>query len=186
VHGDHSGGLTVDGRRVFPHAELHLARAELAYWSDDQARARATPAQQKMFDAGRAALAPYLAAGQVRTFDGTATLFPGIRAIAAAGHTPGHSFYEVENGGHRMLFLGDMIHIAEIQLPDPSITIEFDSDQVGAAATRRKVLAELAASHKLVAAPHISFPGLGHIYRDGKGYGFAPIPYSANVVEVGQ
>ncbi|MDR3438735.1 MBL fold metallo-hydrolase [Telmatospirillum sp.] len=186
VHADHSGGLTQDGSRIFPNADIYVAKAELDYWFDDQAKAHAKTENQKMFVEGRASLAPYIAAGRIRTFLGAATLFPGIRSIPAPGHTPGHSFYEVENEGHRMLFLGDVVHLAEIQLPYPSTTIDFDADESLAAQTRKRVLSELADSHELAAAPHISFPGMGHIYRDGKGYGWAPIPYSANVVEVGQ
>jgi glyoxylase-like metal-dependent hydrolase (beta-lactamase superfamily II) len=186
VHGDHSGGLTVDGRRVFPNAGVYLAKAELDYWLSDTAKARAKASHQTMFEQGRAALAPYQAAGRIRTFSAPATLFPGIRAIPAPGHTPGHSFYEIESGGHRMRVIGDIIHAAEIQLQRPDITVDFDADETQAARTRRSALAEFASTHELLAAPHISFPGLGHIVRSGSGYAWMPIPYAAGVREVGQ
>src|SRR5262249_26740457 len=75
-------------------------------------RKRATPNHQKMFEGGRAALAPYQAAGHIRTFVGPATLFPGIRAIPA----PGHSFYAIQNRGHRMWVIGDVVlsHLGEV------------------------------------------------------------------------
>lgn len=185
VHGDHSGGLTVDGRRVFPNADIYLAKGELDYWMSDAAKARAKASHQKMFEEGRAALAPYRAAGRVRTFSAPATLFPGIRAIPAPGHTPGHSFYEIESRGSRMRVIGDIVHAAEIQLQRPSITIDFDADEAQAAATRRAALTEFARTHELLAAPHISFPGLGRVARSGAGYVWLPIPYSAVVREVG-
>ncbi|HEY0178707.1 MAG TPA: MBL fold metallo-hydrolase [Dokdonella sp.] len=186
VHGDHSGGLTRDGRRVFANADLYLAQAELDYWLSDAAKARAKASHQKMFEEGRAALAPYRATGRVRTFVAPSTLFAGIRAIPAPGHTPGHSFYEVESRGHRMRVVGDVVHVAEIQLPRPGITIDFDADEALAAKTRSAALAELAGTHELVAAPHLSFPGLGHVYRAASGYAWAPIPYSADVRQVGR
>ncbi|MFL0418371.1 MBL fold metallo-hydrolase [Sphingomonas sp. 179-I 2A4 NHS] len=186
VHGDHSGGLTVDGRRVFPNAYIYLAKRELDYWLNDEARARAKPSHQKMFEEGRAALAPYRAAGRIRTFTAPSTLLPGIRVIAAPGHTPGHSFYEIESRGHRMRVIGDIIHAAEVQLPRPDITVDYDADEALAAKTRASALAELARTHELVAAPHISFPGLGHVVRSGTGYFWMAIPYSAEVRQVGQ
>lgn len=185
VHGDHSGGLTVEGRRVFPNAEIYLAKQELEYWLSDAAKARAKASHSKMFEEGRAALAPYYAAGRIRTFTAPAELFPGIRATAAPGHTPGHSFFEIESRGNRLRVVGDIIHAAEIQLPRPDITIDFDADEARAAKTRTAALAELAGTHELVAAPHVSFPGLGHVVRAGVGYAWTPIPYSAAVRQVG-
>ncbi|MDR6849298.1 MBL fold metallo-hydrolase [Sphingomonas sp. BE137] len=186
VHGDHSGGLTLDGQRVFPNATIYLSKSELDYWLSDAAKARAKASHQQMFVQGRAALAPYMTAGRIRTFDAPATLFPGIRAIAAPGHTPGHTFYEIESRGHRMRVVGDIIHAAEVQLQRPDITVDFDADEALAARTRKAALAELARAHTLVAAPHISFPGLGHIARSDAGYAWAPIPYSSVVRDIGQ
>ena len=186
VHRDHSGGITHDGKRVFPNATLYLAKAELDYWMSDEVKAKAKASHQDMFLKGRPALAPYLAADRVQTFTQGAEVFPGIRTIAAPGHTPGHTLYEVTNAGHTMLFIGDMIHVAEVQLPMPAITVDYDDNEAEAAKTRIETLAMLARTHELVAAPHISFPGLGHIYKQANGYAWAPVPYAAHVVQVGQ
>ena len=185
VHGDHSGGLTRDGRRVFPNADVYLDRRELEYWMSDVEKGLAKPAHADWFDQGRAALAPYQAAGRVRTFDGATQLFEGVRAIPAPGHTPGHSVYEIESQDHRLRVIGDMIHAVEIQLADPTVTIDYDADEAKAAVTREAALAELADSQELVAAPHISFPGLGHIYRAGDGFAWAPLPYAFTTREEG-
>ena len=32
---------------------------------------------------------PYIASGQLRTFDGATTLFPGVHTVPERGHTPG-------------------------------------------------------------------------------------------------
>lgn len=186
VHGDHSGGLLHGAERTFPNAELYLAKAELDYWMSDAERARAKPSHQKMFTEGRAALAPYIAAGRVHTFTGRTTLFPGITAIPAPGHTPGHSFYELESEGRRLLIIGDTVHAAEVQLSDPSVSIDYDVDPAGAATRRKATLAQLAASHELAAGDHLSFPGLGHIVRSGSGFAFVPLPYDAAVTQVGK
>ena len=186
VHGDHSGGLLRNGDRAFPNAELYLAKAELDYWMSDAKRARAKPSHQKMFPEGRAALAPYIAADRIRTFTGRTTLFTGIAAIPAAGHTPGHSFYELESEGRRMLVIGDVVHAAEVQMADPSVVIDYDVDPAAAAARRKAILAQLAQSRELAAGGHLSFPGLGHVIRSGSGFAFVPLPYDAGKADVGQ
>ena len=186
VHGDHSGGLARGGARAFPNAQLYFAKAELDYWMSDAERARAKPSHQKMFAEGRAALAPYIAAGCIHTFTGRTTLFPGITAIPAPGHTPGHSFYELENDGRRLLVIGDTIHAAEIQLADPSVTVDYDVAPAAAAVQRKAILAQLAQSHELAAGDHLSFPGLGHMVRSGSGFAFVPLPYEDGVAEVGR
>ena len=186
VHGDHSGGLLRNGERTFPNAELYLAKAELDYWMSDAERARAKPSHQKMFTEGRTALAPYIAAGRIHNFTGRTTLFPGITAVPAPGHTPGHSFYELESEGRRLLVIGDTIHAAEIQLQNPSVTVDYDVDPAAAAAQRKLVLAQLAQSHELAAGDHLSFPGLGHVVRAGSGFAFVPLPYDTVVADVGR
>jgi glyoxylase-like metal-dependent hydrolase (beta-lactamase superfamily II) len=114
----------------------------------------------------------------VKAFQETGRLFDGVRAIAAPGHTPGHVFYEIESQGRRLRIIGDLIHAAEVQMADPSVTIDYDLDEPQAAATRQAALAELADERILTGAPHISFPGLGHVYRAGRGFAWTALPYS--------
>jgi glyoxylase-like metal-dependent hydrolase (beta-lactamase superfamily II) len=181
VHGDHSGGLSVNGGRVFPRATIYLARADYDYWMSDAELARAKTSHKAMFAQGRAALAPYIVAGKLHVFHGATTLFPGITTIPAPGHTPGHSFYRIANGQDHVVVIGDIIHAAEVQFPHPEVTADFDADPAQARATRERVLAELARSHELVAADHVSFPGVGHVTRNGKGYQWSAQPYQALV-----
>jgi glyoxylase-like metal-dependent hydrolase (beta-lactamase superfamily II) len=84
-----------------------------------------------------------VAAGHVKTFEGATKLFPGLRTLPAYGHTPGHTYYVLEDGGEKLVFMGDTIHAPDAQFDDPDITIAFDVDQVQAAATRRKALTDL-------------------------------------------
>lgn len=186
VHADHSGGLMRDNKRIFPNADIYLAKEELQYWMSDAEKLKAPPSHQSMFIQGRAVLAPYIAAGKIKTFQGAVELVPGIKTIPAPGHTPGHTFYEVESEGHRFRVIGDIIHFAEVQFPHPGTTVGFDTDEAAAAKARAQALSTFADSHELVAAEHISFPGLGHVYRAGNGFAWAPIPYSASVAEVGR
>ncbi|HWW70439.1 MAG TPA: MBL fold metallo-hydrolase [Duganella sp.] len=108
----------------------------------------------------------------------------GITARALPGHTPGHTGYLVESRGKRMLFWGDTVHVAEVQFDHPEITIEYDVDQPAAAAARRTLLDEVAATGVVVASPHISFPGLGHLRKVGKSYRWIALPYDDRVTQL--
>lgn len=67
------------------------------------------------------------------------------------------------------MLAGDLIHVAAVQLASPEVAIAFDSDQPQVAATRARVIAELARDGSLVAVAHFSFPGLGRLRQAGNG-----------------
>jgi glyoxylase-like metal-dependent hydrolase (beta-lactamase superfamily II) len=178
LHGDHSGGLSVDGQRVFPNATVYLDKADRDYRFSAEAEARAPANQKAMFPQSRADIVAYEAAGKLVLFQGATQLFPGVSTIAAHGHTPGHTLYAVESKGERIVFSGDLVHAAAVQMPRPEATIQFDADEHGAASDRRALFRQFAAQRTLLAAAHISFPGIGHIRRDGNGFQWIPVPYS--------
>ncbi|MES1162330.1 MAG: MBL fold metallo-hydrolase, partial [Rhizobacter sp.] len=137
------------------------------------------PADAKdTFQGAQAALAPYVAAGKFKPFDGDTELVPGIKAVAARGHTPGHTTYLVQSQGQTLALWGDLMHVAAIQFAQPSVTIQFDSDSKAAAVQRKKAYAEAAKQGYLVGSAHLSFPGLGHLRAEGKGYSFVPLNYN--------
>ena len=178
LHGDHSGGLVVDGQRLFPNATVYLSKADREYRFNVQAEAAAPSHQKAMFPESRASLTPYEQAGKVVLFEAGAQLFPGVGTIAAPGHTPGHTLYVVESKGEKIVFSGDLVHAAAVQLPRPEVTISFDADAFAAAADRKTLFARLASDRILLAAAHISFPGIGHLRATGSGYQWVPVVYS--------
>ncbi|GIZ50444.1 MBL fold metallo-hydrolase [Noviherbaspirillum aridicola] len=178
IHGDHSGGLTVDGKAVFPNALVHVRREEAEFWLDAVNKPKTAARHAHAFDQAGRDLAPYLAAGRVRMFDADGELVPGIRALAAPGHTPGHTLYEIESEGRKLVLWGDLIHAKDAQFPSPGIAILYDVNEQAAAGRRRAVMAEAAARGHLVGAAHISFPGIGRVRAEGKGYQWVPLNYS--------
>jgi glyoxylase-like metal-dependent hydrolase (beta-lactamase superfamily II) len=179
IHGDHSGGLSIGGQRVFPNALVHVDRRDPDFWLDAGKERAAPPEKRKTFQQSHATVDPYVVAGKLHPFDGATELFPGIRAIPAHGHTPGHTAYRVESKGQRLLLWGDIIHVAEAQFPDPTITTDYDVDRPAAIAARTGLLADAAARGYVVGGAHICFPGLGHVQADGRGYRWVPLPYSS-------
>lgn len=184
IHTDHTGGLMDGARRVFPNAVIHVDQREVAFWLDPKHEAAAAAGLKPFFQQAQASLNPYVAAGQVRTFDGATEIFPGLRSVPAPGHTPGHSFYRLESQGSTIVFWGDVMHVAEVQLQDPSVTIAYDIDPKAAAAQRKRAFADAADDGYLVAPAHMSFPGVGHLRRDGAGYRWLPLPYVNDAVAV--
>lgn len=177
IHTDHTGGLMDGQRMVFPHATLHLEDKEMDFWFDPQQRAKASQSNQQYFAQAQEKVGPYKAAGRIKTFSGAVEIFPGISSEPAPGHTPGHTFYSLESKGEKLVFWGDLLHVADVQLPRPDITIVFDIDPKVAAQTRQRAFAQAVKGGYWVAGDHISFPGVGHLQADGKGYRWVAMPY---------
>lgn len=182
IHGDHSGGLTVGGQRVFPRATVHVDRRDPEYWLSAAAALAAPAARQATFRQSHQTVDPYVQAGRLRTFDGPTELFPGVRALPAYGHTPGHTAYLFESEGQRLLLWGDIVHAAEVQFRDPTVTIEYDVAPDAAVEARQRLLADAAAQGYLVGGAHLAFPGLGHVSADPRGFSWHPLPYSEYLV----
>ena len=135
MHPDHSAGLAdpATGTRLFPEAELVMHENEPPHWKNDDAMARAAERARKLyFQCAREQMAPY--AKRLRTFQ-KGEVFPGVTAVPCHGHTPGHCGYMINSGADSLLIWGDTIHVPEIQIPRPEVTIEFDTDPDAAAAS---------------------------------------------------
>jgi glyoxylase-like metal-dependent hydrolase (beta-lactamase superfamily II) len=174
MHPDHSAGLTdmTTGKPNYRNAELVVHENEPKYWFDDAAMARGTDREKKlMFQQAREQTEPYR--DRMRTFsDGE--VFPGVTAMPLPGHTPGHTGYLIESAGEALLIWGDTVHMPEVQVPRPEVTMVVDTDPAGAEASRRRVFDMVAEERLLVTGMHLHFPGFGHITRDGPSYRFVP------------
>jgi glyoxylase-like metal-dependent hydrolase (beta-lactamase superfamily II) len=162
LHGDHTGGLSRGGggSALFPNARVYLARQEFA---GAQANTRQL-------------LAPY--GNRVETFDpspledGGVEVLPGIRAVAAFGHTPGHTVYLIESGGERLIIWGDLMHVQGIQFPLPDIAVSYDSD--AAAASRREILEYAARNRIPIGGMRLEHPAVGMVEKAGESFRFIP------------
>jgi glyoxylase-like metal-dependent hydrolase (beta-lactamase superfamily II) len=179
LHPDHEGGLVADGHIVFPNAIVRADERDAELWLDEQRLAAATADAKVYFLGAMASLNPYVKAGRFEPFDGDGELVPGVRSLATHGHTPGHNNYVVESEGQKLVIWGDLVHVAAVQFEDPSVTIRFDSDPAAAARQRRKALSDAANGGYLVAGAHLPFPGLGHVRRQGQGFVWIPVNYTA-------
>jgi glyoxylase-like metal-dependent hydrolase (beta-lactamase superfamily II) len=179
LHSDHIGGLaTRDGRRVFPNAEVYVAKAENDFWLSPEIAAKAPKEAQEFFQAAQAISAPYIKAGKWHTFSSSDEIAEGIKIVSLAGHTPGHTGYEFSSKGQKILFWGDIIHAQSVQLKHPEVSVVFDVNPAAAVATRKKLLPTLVDGNVLIAGPHLVFPGVGRLHKDGNAYGWVPVLFT--------
>jgi len=179
MHPDHVGGLMAGDKPAFPNAIVRADKHDADYWLS-QANLDAAPKDSKgFFQGAMASLNPYVAAGKFKAFDGDTELTPGVKAVAARGHTAGHSIFVIESQGQKLVLWGDLMHAAAVQFADPAVTIAFDSDTKSAAAQRKRAYADAARQGYWVAGAHIAFPGIGHLRAEGKGYVWVPANYTS-------
>jgi glyoxylase-like metal-dependent hydrolase (beta-lactamase superfamily II) len=157
-HGDHIGGLLKeDGTPVFDAAPVLTAKPENDYWLDAK-----TPNSDKQKQTAQAYGDRY------KTFAFGDTVAPGIVAIDANGHTPGHTAFLVGTGARKILVAGDFLHAAALQFPNPDESASFDVDKKQAAEMRKKLMQMAIDNGWLIAGMHIP-GGIGAVKSDGRG-----------------
>ena len=172
-HGDHIQGLRAkDGTALFPNAKVMVPEAEWAFWMDDAKMAAAPEAMKGAFQGVRRVFGPI--AGEVEKYSGEKEILPGLTAIPAPGHTPGHTAFVVASGDQRLLLWSDTTNKPELFVRNPGWHAVFDMDPAQAEATRRRMLDMAAAEKMQVAGYHFPFPATGFIAREGGSYAFAP------------
>lgn len=134
VHTDHVGWLFDLGfRPVFTSATVWFGAGEWAHFVD-----------------GPGEVAPHIEAGfralagtpRLRPLTDDADIAPGVRALLAPGHTPGHLAVELSSRGERLLLLGDAITTPE-QMAEAGWHSFGDVDAALAERSRRALWAQL-------------------------------------------
>jgi glyoxylase-like metal-dependent hydrolase (beta-lactamase superfamily II) len=163
THGDHIGGLLKNGTAVFPAATLYLSEKELAFWktakADDFIKAYKAVSVFEPAEIGTAGK----------------HLFAEITPYAAYGHTPGHTVYLIESEGQKLLIIGDLINVGEVQFPRPDSATAYDSDGAQAASSRKRVLDYAAQNGIVLSGMHLVFPATGTVSRSDSGFVFEPV-----------
>jgi glyoxylase-like metal-dependent hydrolase (beta-lactamase superfamily II) len=175
-HGDHIQGARLkDGTLAYPSARLMAPEPEWAFWMDEGQMSRAPDGLKPGFQAVRRVFGPD--ASKVERFAWGKEVVPGITALEAPGHTPGHTMYQIASGNARLLMVADITNHPALFVRNPDWSAVFDMDADQARATRRRVL-DMAAAEKLqLAFYHAPFPATGHVAKDGNGFEFVPVQW---------
>ena len=173
-HPDHIGGNTIsNGKPAFPNARFVMWKDEWDFWTSGQA-------ELKLDEHGKELLLMFAhknlqpIQNRFNLVDHESEIMPGIRAVAAPGHTPGHMALAISSGDEQLLSISDaLLHPIHVERPDWYAAVDFAPQQV--MTTRRRLLNLAATGKTLVLAFHFSFPGLGHIVQKGEGWRWQPI-----------
>ena len=109
---------------------------------------------------------------QIRQFDETVEVAPGVVARRTGGHTPGHCVVRIASGTEALTFAGDALFPVAFDHPDWQNGFEHDPEE--AVNVRLRLFKELAASGELLVATHVSFPSVGRVAVDGDAYRWVP------------
>ncbi len=173
-HPDHIGGNTdAEGKPAFPKARYVMWKDEWRFWTSGQAEATLDEhVKDVLIEFARKNLPPIQ--GQLDLVDHETEIVPGIHALAAPGHTPGHMALAISSQGEQLLCISDaLLHPIHLEQPEWHAVIDFAPHEV--VATRRQLLNRAAAEKALVLAFHFPFPGLGHVAQMGEGWLWQPI-----------
>lgn len=178
LHPDHVCGISKDGIANFPNATVYVSNDEASFWLDPKQAAKLPKEKQANYSGTvekiKQAIAPYQAKQRFKTYK-LGDEIQGFKVINTAGHTPGHFSYELKTKDENVVFIGDIVHSHTVQFDKPETAIEYDIDPKKAVETRLKQFADFAKNGQTIAAPHLPFPGIGHIYSaDGKSYQWIP------------
>jgi len=176
AHCDHVWGIMADdGSRHFANAQIYISQADFDYWTDETKLSMKDPAYMQPFVEGaRKNLLPnrdriiFLKDGQ--------EFLPGIQAMAAPGHTVGHTIFMVSSEGKTLAVIGDLTHHQVLLVEKPRIEFAYDTDSKQSANTRVRVLDMLAANRIPLIAYHFPWPGVGHVAKNGDGFRYFPAP----------
>ena len=104
-------------------------------------------------------------------------IVPGIQAVAAPGHTLGHTVFRISSEGESIMHMVDVgVHpVVALEQPDWSLAAEMDPTT--AVMTRKELLGQASTERTLIFGNHFAFPGIGYLIgREGAaGWGWMPV-----------
>lgn len=152
-HGDHIGGMMAGDSVVFDKAQVYASRAEYDAWTTpEEGHEQAIKTMEAYAD-------------RLHLFADGEVLPGGFTALAAPGHTPGHTVFQ----SGKLLVVGDLMHGAAVQLDHPEINANFDMDGAQAAASRAKFINYSRDNGLTMAGMHLPEPGFIDFAAEGAG-----------------
>ncbi len=165
AHPDHLGGaVDREGRSAFPNARYVISETEWEFWMGGRTDLSAMdiPDEVKRTTLNQTRRCLPVLRHQVETICRETEIVPGLWAIPAPGHTPGHLAMLLASGNDRLLNIADAaLHPLHLERPDWHNAIDLARD--AAAITRRCLLERAVAEDMRVMGFHFPFPSIGRI-----------------------
>jgi glyoxylase-like metal-dependent hydrolase (beta-lactamase superfamily II) len=173
-HPDHISGITLeDGKIAFPNARYVMWKGEWDFWNSGEAEIKLSEHfRDILIGIAHNNLKPIQ--DRISLIEHEIEIVPGIKAISAPGHTPGHMALSITSQGQQLMNIADVVlHPIHLEHTEWCAATDLDPDQV--VNTRRHILNKATVEKSLVLAFHFPFPGLGHIVEQGKEWEWLPI-----------
>jgi glyoxylase-like metal-dependent hydrolase (beta-lactamase superfamily II) len=173
AHPDHCWGLVGEDKKPsFPNAQIHIAQADLEFWTDEgklnhpvlggfigPTRETLLPLRERMV---------FLKNGQ--------DVVPGVQALSTPGHTVGHTSFVISSQDRTLINIADLAHQYLLTTENPRAEFAFDTDPQQAISSRLRVFDMVAAQKTPIVAYHFPWPGVGNLAKRGDGYRYVPAP----------
>jgi glyoxylase-like metal-dependent hydrolase (beta-lactamase superfamily II) len=171
-HPDHIGGLMENGQPLLANARYVTGEVEYDFWSPQD---RLSGPTERVATLVQANVVPI--AEKTTFIKEGAEVAPGIEALAAFGHTPGHMAYHLESAGRRLVITADTANHHVMSLQRPDWHVRFDMDKEQATASRKRIFDLIATDRVPFSGYHMPFPAVGFVERTDQGYRYVPASY---------
>jgi glyoxylase-like metal-dependent hydrolase (beta-lactamase superfamily II) len=175
-HPDHIGGiLNAEGKPAFPNAHYFMTKEEWEFWESepDLKQLKVDEHIKQIILTSAHRILPTIK-NRLSLIEGEIEILPGISAVSAPGHTPGHMALSISSGNDRLLDVSDTV-LSPIHLEKPDWIPVFDFNPEQAAVSKYKIFDRAAADKTWVFAFHFPFPSIGHVIKKEKGWQWKPI-----------
>lgn len=170
MHPDHiAGAIDAKGNAIFKNASLKVTENDFNFWMrDDFAEQRVNG-----IHFANLAKAVFSAYGErCETLLPETDIISGVSVLDLPGHTPGHSGFRIDSLGSAFVHMGDILHVPNLQLANPDVSVVFDIDPEVALGTRKTVFDMICSDKILCSAGHVILPRFGYLEAIGSGYRF--------------
>jgi glyoxylase-like metal-dependent hydrolase (beta-lactamase superfamily II) len=176
MHGDHIGGLMEGGAPAFANARYVAGEVEYDFWKDP---ARVGTAAENGHNGVLKNVVPL--AEKTTFIKGGAEVVPGIIAVEAFGHSPGHMVFHVQSDEKQLVLTADTANHYVLSLQRPDWEVRFDMDKAKAAAARKNIFDMIATDRLPFVGYHMPFPAVGFVEKHEQGYRFVPETYQFDI-----
>lgn len=165
-HPDHIGGNFDEKKQlIFQNAKFHMHREEWDFWHSSL-----SDAQSPFFKFFVADQITPLKDWGLNLFSGESNeILPGVTAVLAAGHTPGHFAVHMNFEGEQLLYASDAF-IHPLHIERLGWRTKYDMDHEEAKKSRQKLLELAYSENMLINAFHFDFPGLGRVAKKDRNW----------------
>lgn len=167
-HPDHINGVSDGTQAAFPNAVVYFPQPEFDFMQKSRSDRNVGPTVK----AAEAELSFAQKSDRLTLYAPDTEILPGIQALAAYGHTPGHMAFRLESGSDALINVIDAAVHSVVSVQRPDWSPRFDMDAQQAIQTRRAMLDMIADQKLRVFGYHFPFPGTGYIDRAGDGFRF--------------